>query len=312
MSAFATISHPPCRNFVAGLCTYGERCRFMHTSTSSKTHPPKTNSMNQNRIARQLTKILRHGVTRNPTLAPLLRPDGFVPLTAILSGLGLTISNDMILKILQSCSKQRMAVAHRTAAGLSILAHLTMTVLPPQSELFIRANQGHTVKGLVESELLTAITLKEATGMVAIHGTYTQALPLIRKSGGLSRMKRNHVHLASSLTAQSGMRKDCTAVIHVKVDEAIEGGLAFFRSANGVLLCSGDERGILPATYFAQITDREGGVLVEEARVDRVCTPVPEQQKVSGARGWKAREKRSRSQAVVLYELSVREAARLS
>ena len=36
-------------------------------------------------------------------------------------------------------------------------------------------------------------------------------------------------------------------------------GFEFFESANGVILCPGDERGFLPKEYFKKVVDRKKG-----------------------------------------------------
>lgn len=67
------------------------------------------------------------------------------------------------------------------------------------ANFLIRATQGHSIA--ISSEgLLTPITGNDPDlPDTVVHGTTHQAWPLILKSGGLKRMKRNHVHFAAGL-----------------------------------------------------------------------------------------------------------------
>ena len=59
-----------------------------------------------------------------------------------------------------------------------------------------------------------------------VHGTYFKCLASIRQQG-LSRMTRQHVHLAPGVTGQqgviSGIRANCQVHVHVDIDAAIAG-----------------------------------------------------------------------------------------
>jgi 2'-phosphotransferase len=63
---------------------------------------------------------------------------------------------------------------------------------------FIRATQGHSMKGVEAANLLTRITLDQPESMpeVVVHGTFYGAWDGILKTGGLKSMSRNHVHFA--------------------------------------------------------------------------------------------------------------------
>jgi 2'-phosphotransferase len=220
-----------------------------------------------NTVSRLLTRTLRHDLKKQK-IDKLLRPDGFVPLS-VLMGLPLFAASDfnsvMLLQILQDCKKQRMSVGLvRYDGTMDIINHMAANTLPECRDLWIRANQGHTIDGVDETELLTRIGEEEAVGMLGIHGTYAKALALIKASGGLSRMKRNHVHLAGGLDAASGMRADCTIVLWVNMERAMrEGGLEFFRSSNGVILCAGDDKGFIDVRFIERVTERVTGKVME-------------------------------------------------
>ncbi|XP_022083190.1 tRNA 2'-phosphotransferase 1-like isoform X4 [Acanthaster planci] len=74
---------------------------------------------------------------------------------------------------------------------------------------------------------------------------------------GLSRMKRTHVHFAQGEPGEngviSGMRRSCDLMIFLNLEKALQGGLSFFLSKNGVILCPGDENGLIHPRYFKQV-----------------------------------------------------------
>ena len=124
------------------------------------------------------------------------------------------------------------------------------------NKLQIRANQGHSIE-TVEVELRKITDPNEITHDV-IHGTYKKCWPEIMKSGGLNKMKRNHIHFAKGLPGDSGvisgMRQNAEVRIYIDVREAMNEGFEFFESSNGVILCPGDKNGILPVKFFKKVT----------------------------------------------------------
>ena len=132
----------------------------------------------------------------------------------------------------------------------------------------IRAAQGHGMPGVGEKqgEPLTLETAPE----VAVHGSYVQHVQAILEQG-LSRMSRHHTHLAKGLLGEkgviSGMRSNAELFIWVNVHEAIKGGLTFYESANGVILCSGlNGDGVIPPVYFSIMIELHGGLSLEKAQ----------------------------------------------
>ena len=133
----------------------------------------------------------------------------------------------------------------------------------------LRAAQGHTMAGVAEAvgEPLTPDTAPA----VAVHGSYIDHLDSIL-SGGLKRMARHHVHLAKGLLGEagviSGMRRNAELFIWVNVREALEDGLRFFESANGVILGDGrDGDGVIPSKYFSVVIELRGGLCLHAAQV---------------------------------------------
>ena len=95
-----------------------------------------------------------------------------------------------------------------------------------------------------------------------IHGTFRRFLPGIIALGGLNRMNRTHIHFTRCLPHEkdnqviSGMRKDCNVFIYINSERAMAAGYEFFESSNGVILCSGDDKGTLSTTYFEKVIPR--------------------------------------------------------
>ncbi len=172
----------------------------------------------------------------------------------------------------------------------------------------IRATQGHSITAVTSQALaLTRLTPLTAPATV-VHGTFPAAWRLILASGGLRRMGRNHVHFATGVPGWgtdvmdvsgklgeegkagnvpnrakegkevviSGMRRDATVLVWVDVRRAMEeGGLGFWRSENGVVLCEGDGEGVVGLEFVGRVVQRvkrgDGGwgerVLWEGGRV---------------------------------------------
>ena len=87
-------------------------------------------------------------------------------------------------------------------------------------EYFIRANQGHTINTIKDELLLNEIKLK-------------------------------------SKEVSSGIRKNAEVYIYVDVNKAIEAGIKFYESENGVILSPGiGKDGIIPTEYFSKVEFR--------------------------------------------------------
>lgn len=96
----------------------------------------------------------------------------------------------------------------------------------------IRASQGHSTSDVeIEYEKLTPPD-------VLYHGTSTDHLNKIMKSGGLSKMKRHHVHLSQNIdTAKSvGKRYGTPVIIEIDAKAMHNDGYSFYKSANNVWL----------------------------------------------------------------------------
>ena len=92
---------------------------------------------------------------------------------------------------------------------------------------------------------------------VLIHATTRNAWKII-KTEGLSRMLRTHIHFGTSFPTGNGRRAQMAVRIVVDVGMAIADGIKFFTSAEGIVLCRGNEEGYLLPKYFALVMEKNG------------------------------------------------------
>lgn len=181
-------------------------------------------------LGKKLVQLLRHQASETDGLT--LRSDGYVLLESILKTKHFSQYSVAEVELAVSAdNKSRMLLS-------SI-----------DGKVFIRANQGHTMKGIDPDKLLTPIVDPKEVP-VSIHGTYKASLPAIMKAG-LNRMGRNHVHLTNGHVSEvkSGVRKNVEILIYVDVAKAMGRGLKFYRSENNVILCPGP----IPADCFEKV-----------------------------------------------------------
>ena len=190
-------------------------------------------------LSRKLSKVLRHNAIK---MGLNIGTDGRIELCELLRNQmfrGYTASH--VCEVVDSNDKKRFELSEIDGV------------------IFIRAAQGHTIKTINDSELLTEIS-DPAEVPICIHGTYKAALPIIMETG-LNKMKRNHIHMAVGIPGEdeviSGMRKSCEVVIYIDVAKAMASGIKFLKSSNGVILSSGiDNSGIIPVEFFQQVVER--------------------------------------------------------
>ncbi|SMQ46243.1 unnamed protein product [Zymoseptoria tritici ST99CH_1A5] len=245
-------------------------------------------------VSKKISWLLRHGAEKEGLQ---LGPGGFIGVQDVLSNRNLRslkVTFDELRAIVQDNEKQRFTMVLKSSIDPNgaVLEDEDPTDIPTQTPLpsedpkdyLIRANQGHSLK--VESEgLLKPITPETAPKNV-VHGTTHSAWPLIVASGGLKPMGRNHAHFASGLPAGfkslveedsaatdaapviSGMRKSSTVLMFLDIAKAMEAGVNFWLSDNGVILSEGNENGVIPLEVFRRVEDRMGeGVLLEDGMI---------------------------------------------
>ena len=149
-------------------------------------------------------------------------------------------------------------IAIETAGSVEASVTQTHTSNTINTELLIRASQGHTIPFISDEELLTEITDPKELP-VCIHGTKAHAVKPIMHEG-LNRMSRNHIHMAVDMPGDanviSGMCYSCEAAIYINVPAAMRAGVRFFRSANNVILTKGiNDSGILPPEFISKVVD---------------------------------------------------------
>lgn len=118
--------------------------------------------------------------------------------------------------------------------------------------LYIRANQGHSINKIKDDNLLTEIKDVNYINNV-VHSTFRKNLGLIKKNG-LCKMKRNHIHFAKTKNVSSGIRKNADVYIYIDVAKAMNDGIKFYESSNGVILSPGiGKEGIISQKYFSDV-----------------------------------------------------------
>jgi putative RNA 2'-phosphotransferase len=159
------------------------------------------------RASKTLSYLLRH----NPEDLEM-DGNGWVMVDDILNKLHITFEN--LQEVVETNDKKRFSFSDD-------LTH-------------IRANQGHTIEVDVE--------LKETRPPEYLyHGTAPSYVHNILKSGGLSKMKRNHVHLSADLDTAFKVGKRHSkyldpAIFIVDSEEMYKDGFKFYLSENGVWL----------------------------------------------------------------------------
>ena len=271
----------------------------------SKSRDKPATKRNSTKLSHQLSLGLRHKALE---FGWHITPDGFVPVQQILNhNMFHKYTLRDIIDTVNSNDKQRYTLQHRPlenydkaifgtdtkqtttadddasskySVGTNGSLHDVVSnqcswtsKQPDVTILCIRANQGHSIDMINSDLLLQRLTpddlLQNYNTMV--HGTFFSSWECILSSGGLRRMKRNHIHFATGLPNKvdgsknsviSGMRKSCDVYIYVNVYKCVNDNIPIYKSDNGVLLTAGvDASGILPIQYFSHVTDASGNVL---------------------------------------------------
>lgn len=170
--------------------------------------------------------------------------------------------------------EEAAAVASSRSASASATAQALESALstqnPDPSHYLIRATQGHSIKTVSAAAYLTPINLDDPSSIpeTVVHGTFYAAWDAIIRTGGLKPMSRVHVHFATGPNLSSvldsthaadgetrknagvlgeekavisGMRSDAQILIYINIHKALEMGIPFWMSENGVVLSEGVE-----------------------------------------------------------------------
>ncbi|KAH7908592.1 phosphotransferase KptA/Tpt1, partial [Hygrophoropsis aurantiaca] len=193
------------------------------------------------RISKSLSWLLRHGAK---TAGLQLRADGYAKISDVLAN---PLFKDVtFVKIQELVSKD-------LKKRYSLILEPQIPDAPYPSDIWwIRANQGHSIKD-VKLDLKPILSASEIP--MAIHGTTRKAWESI-STQGLSKMNRNHIHLARGIARDSvisGMHSSSQILIFIDVQKALDAGTTFFLSENGVILTEGDAAGFLAPIFFRRV-----------------------------------------------------------
>ncbi|KDR67620.1 hypothetical protein GALMADRAFT_257845 [Galerina marginata CBS 339.88] len=246
------------------------------------------------RISKTLSWLLRHGAQGEGLP---MRKDGYVKIVDLIEHPKLKaqdVNLEKIKAMVTADSKQRYDLILESPQGVKLVvwgaesasmptigesaadgstsqksevtieASATSTVPEPSKDgvWWIKARQGHSIK-TVELELKPINSVSDIPTGTAVHGTNRIAWEIISKAG-LSKMKRNHIHLAQNVAGQnvvSGMRTSSQVLIFIDIQKALDAGFKFWLSDNGVVLTEGDSRGYLPKKFFSRVVDVKLGEL---------------------------------------------------
>ncbi|KAF9437136.1 tRNA 2'-phosphotransferase 1 [Entomortierella beljakovae] len=192
-------------------------------------------------LSKSLSWLLRHNAEKQGIE---IRPDGYVKISDIL---GHSRFRQFTLvdinRVVSTNDKQRFQLLVETTG-----------------QTYIRAVQGHSLTNVDD---LGYEDITDSSQLpCALHGTLQSKWDLIQMNG-LSKMTRNHIHMATGLPGDneviSGMRKGCNLYIYVDVSKALADGIKFYRTSNNVILSDGKNGdGVIPAEYFMSVVTSSG------------------------------------------------------
>lgn len=196
-------------------------------------------------LSKAMTYVLRHAAR---SLGLSVKEDGFVLVDQLLGCVRLlpfAATSEEVQRVVAWERKQRFLLKR---SG---------------EQMWVRANQGHSMKCVRDHALLRRLTLEDASlPDEVVHGTYLRHWPLIRQQG-LKVGHRNHVHFALRLGMDgevvSGARADIEVAIYLDVRALISAGIPLFESSNGVFLSPG-AKGAVPASFFRRIVSLATGI----------------------------------------------------
>ena len=181
-------------------------------------------------ISKSLSYLLRHGAVKEKLN---IDQTGYININELLNHNRLKtnkVTLDDIRRIVGNNDKKRFSIVEK------------------EGEIMICANQGHSIKTVNDSNLIQLS--KDTIPEEIYHGTYKNKLPAIFNSGGLSKMNRNHIHFASSISDVSGIRNSSNVLIYLNIEKCLQSGIVFYRSSNNVILTSGDANGLIGSVVF--------------------------------------------------------------
>ncbi|ODO00691.1 tRNA 2'-phosphotransferase [Cryptococcus wingfieldii CBS 7118] len=130
----------------------------------------------------------------------------------------------------------------------------------PQGEYFIRASQGHSIQLESTAHLEEVKDDEDGRARVGelVHGTRWELWDVLKEQG-LSKMTRQHIHFAPSLTGRITPRPTSTLYIYLDLTKLVQAGIPIYTSANGVVLTPGGEGGIVGKEFWAKAVRKVDG-----------------------------------------------------
>lgn len=195
------------------------------------------NKNNLIEISKTMSWILRHGINE---LGLKIDNKGRIPLTELLNVKQIKKLNgteSTIRNIVETNNKKRFNLEEVDGIWL------------------IGANQGHSkdIGSKIDNNQLMKIITKPLD--LCVHGTNLNVIEEIKKTG-LKTMSRTHIHFASGFPSDkkviSGARNSANVFIEIDMKLAMDDGIIFYLSKNGVILCEGIN-GIIEPKYFKNI-----------------------------------------------------------
>lgn len=272
-----------------------------HPTKNQKTNATKAANVNNNShrnsdvcLSKSLSWVLRHAA---PSVGLKLAPDGYVPLADLLALHHPRFRKDGkpkytvedVIRVVENNDKQRFRLEFKDSCdyatqcsgdqSYSATANNIDEGTRGERVLCIRANQGHSLKGLRSDQLLTPLTTNQLShsALSIIHGTSQIAWENHIQCEGLSRRKRNHIHFATGVPPDKTSENDCdvsspivsgmrpSSEIYIYIDGAAcaNDNIPFYRSDNGVILTAGvNEDGMLPLKYFRKVVHASSGAVL--------------------------------------------------
>ncbi|ODV58229.1 tRNA 2'-phosphotransferase [Ascoidea rubescens DSM 1968] len=203
------------------------------------------------KISKKLAKILRHDAE---SLKLPIDEKGYVPVDLILKMnffKSLNVDLEHLKKIVETNKKQRFNLKFDNDKKVYLIC----------------ANQGHSIKKIQNSNLIQLKNYPDDFPDFIIHGTFKSKWPLIKESGGLKKMNRNHIHLTTNLPNSennfviSGMKTSSNVFIYINIKKCLDNNIIFHKSLNNVILTEGNKDGIIPLDCFERVIDKNDNPL---------------------------------------------------
>ena len=180
---------------------------------------------------------LRHLSTASKYIALILRHDAIKR--------KIEISTDGYVKVGDLLAEAYLDRVNLTQEMLEMIVatdNKTRYGFHPDDPLLVRAHQGHTMPEIIlEYE-------EKIPPTVLYHGTIAETVAVIM-SEGLSRMKRNHVHLSDNTATATivAQRRGAPVILTVDTKAMVKDGYKFYCSTNNVWLIEH-----VPAKYITE------------------------------------------------------------